>query len=77
MLTTGFDMPSLECLLFMRMVESSAYADQMVGRVCRTITDDKLHAITPDAVSKDDYLIVDAYGALDSFESGRYSISAP
>lgn len=73
MLGTGFDMPSLECLLFMRRIESSAYAEQMVGRGCRTINPDQLREITPDAAGKDSYLIVDAAGALDALNSDRTS----
>lgn len=73
MLGTGFDMPSLECLLFMRRIESSAYAEQMVGRGCRTINPDRLREITPDAAGKDSYLIVDAAGALDALNSDRPS----
>lgn len=73
MLGTGFDMPSLECLLFMRRIESSAYAEQMAGRGCRTINSDLLREITPDAAGKDSYLIVDAAGALDALNSDRPS----
>ena len=73
MLGTGFDMPSLECILFMRRIESKAYAEQMVGRGCRTIDDDRLHEVTPDAASKDNYLIVDAAGALDVLGSDKFS----
>ncbi len=73
MLSTGFDMPALECLLFMRRVESPAYAEQMMGRGCRVISDDKLNEATPDAVSKDFYLIVDATGALDALGSDKRS----
>lgn len=73
MLATGFDMPSLECLLFMRLVKSAPYALQMVGRGCRTIGVDKLQEVTPDALFKDDYLVVDATGALDAVRSGTVS----
>ena len=73
MLGTGFDMQSLECLLFLRRIESPVYAEQMVGRGCRTINDDRLREVTPDAVSKDQYLIVDAAGALDVIGSGKYT----
>ena len=73
MLGTGFDMPSLECLLFMRRIESAVYMEQMVGRGCRTINDDRLREVTPDACAKDSYLVVDAAGALDALGSGRPS----
>ncbi len=73
MLNTGFDMPALECLLFMRNIKSSPYAQQMVGRGCRTIHDDRLRETTPDAISKDEYLVVDAVGALDALDSEKFS----
>lgn len=73
MLGTGFDMPSLECLLFMRNVKSSVYAEQMTGRGCRTIDTDRLREATPDAATKDSYLVVDAAGALDALELIKFS----
>ena len=74
MLATGFDMKALECLLFMRKIDSPTYAEQMVGRGCRTIDKDLLRTITPDAVEKDSYLIVDAVGTLDVLNSKKFSV---
>ena len=71
MLNTGFDMQAIECLLFLRNSESAVYVEQMVGRGCRTIDPDRLQEITPDAVCKDSYLIVDAAGALEALDADK------
>jgi type I restriction enzyme R subunit len=62
MIATGTDVKPLECLLFMRMVKSAGYFDQMKGRGCRVIGKDELQSVTPDAKAKTHYVIVDAVG---------------
>ncbi|WP_432069112.1 DEAD/DEAH box helicase family protein [Streptomyces sp. AA1529] len=62
MIATGTDVPALECLLFLRDVQSWSYFEQMKGRGARTITPAKLRQVTEDAVSKDRFVIVDAVG---------------
>jgi type I restriction enzyme R subunit len=62
MIATGTDIKPLEIVLFMRSVKSRSYFEQMKGRGVRIINDNDLRAVTPDAVSKDHYVIVDAVG---------------
>jgi type I site-specific restriction endonuclease/REP element-mobilizing transposase RayT len=62
MIATGTDVKPLECLLFMRNINSASYFDQMKGRGCRIIKPDDLQAVTPDARQKTHYVIVDAVG---------------
>ncbi|MEN8231752.1 MAG: DEAD/DEAH box helicase family protein, partial [Thermodesulfobacteriota bacterium] len=62
MIATGTDIKPLEIVLFMRTVKSRGYFEQMKGRGVRVINKDDLIAVTPDAGSKDIYVIVDAAG---------------
>ncbi len=62
LVATGTDIPPLEVLLFMRNVESEQLFVQMRGRGVRTMSDDKLRALTPNAHSKDEFFLVDAIG---------------
>jgi type I restriction enzyme R subunit len=62
MISTGTDIKPLECLLFMRDVRSNVYFEQMKGRGTRTIPSSDLQAVTPDAVYKTHFVIVDAVG---------------
>jgi type I restriction enzyme R subunit len=62
MIATGTDIKACECVLFMRSVKSRAYFEQMKGRGVRIINDNDLQAVTPDAVTKDHFVIVDAVG---------------
>jgi type I restriction enzyme R subunit len=62
MIATGTDVKPLECVLFMRSVKSAIYFEQMKGRGARVIDGDTLRTVTPDAGSKDRFVIVDAVG---------------
>ena len=62
MIATGTDIKPLEIVLFMRTVRSRSYFEQMKGRGVRIINKDDLLAVTPDAVTKDNFVIVDAVG---------------
>ncbi|HEY2297285.1 MAG TPA: DEAD/DEAH box helicase family protein [Jatrophihabitans sp.] len=62
MIATGTDVKPLECVFFMRDVRSATYFEQMKGRGARTIADTDFQAVTPDAVAKDRFVIVDAVG---------------
>lgn len=62
MIATGTDVKPLECVFFMRDVRSATYFEQMKGRGARTISDPDFQAVTPDATSKDRFVIVDAVG---------------
>jgi type I restriction enzyme R subunit len=66
MISTGTDIRPLECLLFMRDVKSSVYFEQMKGRGTRTISPTDLLAVTPDALHKTGFVIVDAVGVCES-----------
>ena len=62
MIATGTDVKPLECLLFMRNVNSASYFEQMKGRGVRVIESDDLLGVTPDARAKTHFVIVDAVG---------------
>jgi type I restriction enzyme R subunit len=62
MIATGTDVKPLECVFFMRDVRSASYFEQMKGRGARTITAADFQAVTPDAVQKTRFVIVDAVG---------------
>ena len=62
MIATGTDVKPIECVMFMRDVRSASYFEQMKGRGARTIDDATFQALTPDADSKDRFVILDAVG---------------
>ncbi len=62
MIATGTDVKAIECVMFMRDVRSASYFEQMKGRGARTIDNATFQALTPDADSKDRFVIVDAVG---------------
>ena len=62
LVATGTDVKPLEVVLFMRDVTSDVLYTQMKGRGCRTIKDDKLREVTPNADTKECYYLVDAVG---------------
>ncbi|WP_394230278.1 type I restriction endonuclease subunit R [Shewanella colwelliana] len=66
MIATGTDIKPLECLIFMRDVRSQAYYEQMKGRGTRVIDIDSLHSVTPDAIAKTKFVLVDAVGVTES-----------
>ena len=69
-IATGTDIKPLECLLFMRDVRSRGYFEQMLGRGVRVINNADFRAVTPDATSKERFVVVDAVGVTehDRFE---------
>lgn len=62
LVATGTDVKPLEIVFFMRDVRSDVLYTQMKGRGCRTISDDKLREVTPNADTKGYYYIIDAVG---------------
>lgn len=62
LVATGTDVKPLEVVMFMRDVESDALYTQMKGRGVRTIGDEQLRNVTPNAYSKDLFYLVDAVG---------------
>ncbi|MXY11543.1 MAG: DEAD/DEAH box helicase [Acidimicrobiaceae bacterium] len=66
MIATGTDVKPIECVVFMRMVRSRNFFEQMKGRGVRVIDNNDLRAVTPDAKVKDRFVIVDAVGVTDA-----------
>jgi type I restriction enzyme R subunit len=62
MIATGTDIKPVEIVVFMRAVKSRTFFEQMKGRGVRVIKPDDLKAVTPDATTKDHFVIVDAVG---------------
>lgn len=62
LVATGTDVKPLEVVMFMRDVQSEPLYIQMKGRGVRTIGDEQLRAVTPNAFSKDCYYLIDAVG---------------
>ena len=66
MIATGTDVKPLECVFFMRTVKSRNFFEQMRGRGVRIINDTDLQAVTPDARTKDRFVLVDAVGVTET-----------
>lgn len=66
MIATGTDIKPLEIVFFLRQVQSRAYFEQMKGRGVRVINETDLRSVTPDAKSKDHFVIVDAVGVCEA-----------
>lgn len=62
MVATGTDIKPLECVFFMRDIQSGTYFEQMKGRGARSIDDATFQQVTPDATHKERFVIVDAIG---------------
>lgn len=62
LVATGTDVKPIEVVMFMRDVESESLFIQMKGRGVRTIGDEQLRNVTPNAISKDCFFLVDAVG---------------
>lgn len=69
LVATGTDVKPLEVVMFMRDVESEPLYIQMKGRGVRTIGDEQLRNVTPNAVSKDCFFLVDAVGVTEHTKS--------
>ena len=69
MVSTGTDIRALESVFFMRDVRSNLYYQQMVGRGTRTINVNELRSVTPDAASKNRFILVDAVGVVESHKT--------
>lgn len=66
MIATGTDVKPLEVLIFMRDVRSALYFEQMRGRGVRTVSPDDLRKVTPDATTKERFILIDAVGVTES-----------
>ena len=74
LVATGTDVKPLEVVMFMRDVASAPLYTQMKGRGVRTIGDEQLRNVTPNALSKDCFFLVDAVGVTehDHLIPGQY-----
>ena len=75
MVATGTDIRPLECIIFLRDVKQKIYFDQMKGRGTRIIKPDDLLGVTPDAKSKDHFVIVDAVGVCEHSMTDTHSMN--
>jgi type I restriction enzyme R subunit len=66
MIATGTDVRPLECVMFMRMVRSRNFFEQMKGRGVRIIDPNDLQAVSADARAKTHFVIVDAVGVTEA-----------
>ena len=66
MIASGTDVKPIEMVVFMRMVRSRNFFEQMKGRGVRTIADSDLQVVTPDATHKDRFVLVDAVGVTET-----------
>lgn len=66
MIATGTDVKPLEILLFMRQVKSPQLFEQMQGRGTRVVDPNDLKVVTPDAETKEYFVIVDAVGVMET-----------
>jgi len=69
MIATGTDVKPIEVLIFMRDVKSEGYFEQMKGRGVRSINPDALRNVTPDAVAKEKFILIDAVGVTESLKT--------
>ena len=74
MIATGTDIKPVEIVFFMRNVQSRNFFEQMKGRGVRVISPDDFQAVTPDAVNKERFVIVDAVGVTESEMSESYTL---
>jgi len=65
MIATGTDVKAIECVVFMRMVRSRQFFEQMKGRGVRVINPTDLQGVTADAKGKDRFVLIDAVGVTD------------
>jgi type I restriction enzyme R subunit len=73
LVATGTDVKPLEVVMFMRDVDSEQLYVQMKGRGVRTLPDDILRNVTPNAHGKDCFFLVDAVGVTEH----THSITSP
>ncbi len=65
MIATGTDIKPLECVVFLRSVKSRGLFEQMKGRGVRVIPDADFRSVTPDALTKTHFVVVDCVGVME------------
>ena len=73
MIATGTDIKPVEALIFLRDVKSEGYYEQMKGRGVRSINDNDLRQVAPDAQTKTRFVLIDAVGVTE----GKKTVSQP
>lgn len=66
MIATGTDIRPVEIVMFMRSVKSRVLFEQMKGRGVRVIKRDELKGVTPEALAKTHFVVIDCVGVTDS-----------
>jgi len=66
MIATGTDIKPLEIVFFMRSVKSRLLFEQMKGRGVRVMKSDEFKSVTPDAMAKERFVLIDAVGICES-----------
>lgn len=66
MIATGTDIKPLEIVFFMRPVKSRLLFEQMKGRGVRVMKNDDFKSVTPDAMAKERFVIIDAVGVCEN-----------
>ncbi|RJO66022.1 MAG: restriction endonuclease subunit R [Myxococcales bacterium] len=74
MIATGTDIKPVEIVMFMRAVKSRVLFEQMKGRGVRIIDPTDLKAVTPDAVAKTHFAIIDCVGITDAEVEDTYPL---
>ena len=74
MIATGTDIKPVEVVFFMRNVRSRNFFEQMKGRGVRTISQTEFNSVTPDAMDKERFVIVDAVGVTESELGESFSL---
>ncbi len=66
LVATGTDVRPIEIVMFLRAVKSRVFFEQMKGRGVRTTQPDELLGVTPSAVAKSHFVLVDCVGVTES-----------
>lgn len=77
LVATGTDVKPLEVVIFMRDVNSESLYTQMKGRGVRTISDEVLRNVTPNADTKDIFYLVDAIGVTEHIMENQPPATIP
>ena len=74
MIATGTDIKPVEVVFFMRNIRSRNFFEQMKGRGVRVVSSTEFNSVTPDALHKTRFVIVDAVGVTEGDLSDTYSL---
>lgn len=75
LISTGTDVKPIECVFFLRNVQSAGFFEQMKGRGVRVISPDQLRVVSPSARVKDRFIIVDAVGVCEQDKTDSYTLN--